>query len=340
MKILVLVSLLTFLSYYFACLQVENNKKKIFIFFFIIFSVILRSILHTNLNNDYYLYYDFRIFHKPNGFLSFLLNEPYLYSVYSFFNIFLESKVNVFLGIYWFNFLISSIFFIWILTRNDIEMIKKMILFTFHYFIFGFVVLRNGPAYILFAIYFYHAFRDKKFNWVLITPLMHISSSLMLVTYFYKLKNYYKILVLIPIVIISFFLIFKTYLRNIGAFDSILSKIDIYSQGMVVIGFMHKVFFVLIWILVIIGFVLYKKKMLHPIIITTLFIYSISFFINPVVAHRFSPYLFFALLLGPFVTTKNEKMLALCNRLSILLFPIFLYTLFLTHKNNLFLGIL
>jgi hypothetical protein len=332
--------LFTFLSYYFACLASTGTKQKIlYTGLFVVFSIALRVVLDVTLNNDYYYYYDFKIFHKPTSFLSFLVNEPYLYSVYAFFTFFFDAKKEVFLAMYWFNFLITTLFFIWLLYRKDVAMWKKMILFVFHYFLFGFVVLRNGPAYMLFALYFYYTFRSKKFNWILITPLMHISSCLLLVTYFHKWKNYFKGLLFAGIFITLFFLVLKPYLASIAAFTSIVSKIEIYSQGMPVVGFMHVLFFLFIFSLFLAGFLLYRKKMFHPILVTTLLFYGVTFFINPVVAHRFSPYVIFALLLFPFDTLKNEKMVVLLNRLTILLFPIFVYTLFNTHQHQLFMDV-
>lgn len=333
------ILLFTFLSYYFACLTFTNrNQKIVYTNLFFVFSVVLRAVLDVTLNNDYYFYYSFGIFHKPTGFLSYLLNEPYLYAVYSFFTLFLEAKNDVFLAMYWFNFLMSILFFIWLICRKDVEMWKKMILFVFHYFLFGFVVLRNGPAYMLFAMYFYYAFRDKKFNWIFITPLMHISSFLLLVAYFHKWKNYFKAVLIAGVLTGLFFLTMKPFLASINAFKSILSKIDIYSQGMAKVGFMHILFFLFVCSLIIAGFLLYKKKMLHPILVTTMLFYGITFFINPIVAHRFSPYLLYALFFLPFEDFKNEKIVILINRLSILLFPIFILMLDTAHKKEFFIN--
>lgn len=332
--ILILTSvLLTFLSYYFACLALDNSTRKmLFLVFFLISSFLVRIVINVDLNNDYYYYYNFDIFQKPTSFLNYLLNEPYLYSVYAFFDLLIEAKKDVFLALYWFNFIINSLFFIWLLFIEDLEAWKKMLLFVLHYFLFGFVLLRNGPAYILFAMYFYYAFRDKRFDWILITPFMHISSSLMLVTYFHKWKHYFKVLLLAPIFLFLFFLIFKPFLSTIQAFESILSKINIYWQGMPVIGILHILFFLFINVLVVLGFLFYKNKMLHPILVTTILFYGITFFINPIVAHRFSPYVLFALLLFPFEKIRNDKTVVLINRLTILLFPLFVYSLFNAHR--------
>ncbi|KIA99818.1 hypothetical protein OA93_03115 [Flavobacterium sp. KMS] len=328
---------LTFLSYYFGCLTCLDSKKNIlFILCFIISSIALRLIIHVSLNNDYLLYYNFQIFQKPNSFFSFLLNEPYLYSVYSVSNFFLDSKENVFLGVYWFNWLISSFFFVWLIRRIDVEAWKKMILFVCYYFILTFVLLRNGPAYILFALYFYYSFRKKNFNWILITPFMHISSCLLLVTFLHKSKYYFSVLVFIFSSIFFFYFFMSPFLLHIGAFESILNKISFYLKGISDIGIMHKIFFMLISFLIITGFVFYKKKMLHPILMTTVFIYMASYYINPIVAFRFSLYVIFALLLYPFNSVINDKKLRLINSLTIFLFPIFVFAMLKTHDTEMF----
>ena len=329
--------LLIFGSYYLASLSITNSRKRmVYLGCFLLSSCYLRLLLDANLNNDYYYYFDFQIFHKPTSFLSFWLNEPYLYGVYAFFSLLFEAKKDVFLGMYWFNFVITTIFFIWLLYRKDVEMWKKMFLFVLHYFLFAFVVLRNGPAYMLFAMYFYYTFRDRKFNWVLLTPLMHISSSLVLINYFHKWKYYFKMLLAAILFIGIFAFISKPLLTSIDAFKSILSKIDIYSRGMPEIGLLHILFFIFIFGLLGAGFVIYKRQLLHPIIITTALFYGITFFINPIVAHRFSPYIIFALLLFPVDTTIIGKKIFLLNRLTILLLPLFLYSLFNAHRTESF----
>ncbi|WP_157492754.1 hypothetical protein [Flavobacterium sp. TAB 87] len=304
----------------------------IFVGVFIVSSLVLRTMIKFELSNDYFLYYNFEIFHQPSGFLSYLINEPYLFAVYSFFNCLLEDKTTVFSAMFWFNFLLSTAFFVWLIFRNDIEAWKKILLFVVHYFLFGYVLLRNGPSYILFAVFFHYTFRDQKFNWVLLTPFMHISSSLMLITYLHKWKHYFKMLLALPIIAFLFYLILKHFLSEIVAFDSIRSKVEIYSQGMPLIGFMHILFFLCIAGLVGLGFIIYKRKMLHPILVTTFIFYCVTFFINPIVAHRFSPYLLFALLLFPFDKIKNDKAVLTINRLSVLLFPMFVYFLYQTHR--------
>lgn len=334
MMLLIVLLFCIFCTYYAGCLSLEHKNKKFFcVAIFIICSFALRGLVNVKWNNDYYLYYDFQIFHKPSTFLSYLFNEPYLYSVYAFFNFFLDDKKGIFLAMYWFNFLLTTLFFLWLLFRSDVAAFKKMLLFVMHYFLFGYVLLRNAPAYMLFTMFYYYTFREKKFKWVLLTPLMHISSCLLLITYFHKWNYYFKMLLVLPIIVLSAYFILKPFLIEISAFESIFSKIEIYSQGMQSVGYMHVLFFLCIFALVGLGIVFYSKKMLHPILVTTFLFYSLTFFINPVVAHRFSPYLLFALLLFPFDTIKNhEKTVVVIDRITIFLFPMFVYFLLHSHR--------
>ena len=332
------VAVLTFLTYYVACwTSLSSRNQKIAVTSFLIASIVLRMLVPTNLNNDFFYYYKFDIFHKPSSFLSYLINEPYLYSVYAFFSLFIEEKKDVFQAMYGFNFLIDTAFFVWLVLRKEVEMWKKMLLFTLHYFVFGYVVLRNGPSYMLFALFFYNAFRGQKFKWVWITPFLHISSCLMLVTYFHKWRHYFKALLFAPIILLLSFLVLKPFLASVREFDTILSKISIYSGGIPINGIMHLLFFLFIMVLIVLGFLLYKKKMVHPILVTTLFFYSSAFLISPIVAHRFTPYVLFALLLFPFEEIQYNKAIYFLNRLSVFLLPVFIYTLFNTHKTKLYL---
>lgn len=298
---------------------------------FVLSSLILRYFLDPNLNLDYFFYFDFKIFQKPEDLLSFFLREPYLYGVYSFFDFFCVDKVATFLGMYWFNYLIGTAFFVWLLTREDVQMWKKMFLFSCYYFFFTFVLLRNGPVYILFAYYFYYTFREKRFDLVLLSPFAHVSSLLLLLTYFNKKKFYLSLLLLTILTVPFLFFLLRPLLCEITAFQTIVSKVDAYSTSNFNFGILHQLFFFgVIVLLAVFGFV-YKKQIFNNIIITTVVIYVITFFINPLVGFRYSPYVFFALFLYDFEELLNAKIIRGLNLATILLFPGFLYALFHTH---------
>lgn len=331
MSLLIIISFFTFLFYYLSCFDFSNSKKLLCIVCFVVCSLFLRSILSPSLNNDFNLYYNFHIFQKPANFLSLFVNEPYLYCVYAFFSVFSDDKQIVFSCIYWYNHIIATIFFVWLLKVKDVEPWKKMLLFSIFYFFFAFVLLRNGPVYLLFGLYFYYNFRNIKFNYVLVAPFMHISSIVILIVFFHKWKNYYRYFFIICILLPICFLVFKPILQEVDAFQRILLKINEYLKLNNIAGIMDWLFFTFISGLLITGAMLYKKQMLHPFIITSAVFYYISYYFNPVVAFRFSPYILFALLFMNFEDLKNRKIFKLLNLSSVLLFPVFLFILYHTH---------
>lgn len=331
MILLIIVSLLNFLFFYLACLYFTKSKKRLFILCFVFCSLLLRGILNPVLNNDFYLYYNFNIFQKPTSFLSFFINEPYLYSIYLFFSIFSDDKLIIFSCIYWFNHIITTVFFVWLLNVKDVQGWKKMVLFSIFYFFISFVLLRNGPVYLLFALYFYYNFRNTKFNYVLVTPFMHISAIVMLIVYFHKWKNYYIYFFIICILLPIFFLISKPLLQEVDVFHRVIFKINQYLILYNVPGILDWLFFAFVSTLLIGGILLYRMQIRHPFLITTAAFYYIAYIINPIVAFRFSPYFLFAILLMNFDDSKNKKVFRILNLLSIFIFPVYLFVLYHTH---------
>ena len=238
----------------------------------------------------------------------------------------------IFLGIYWFNLFVTNTFFIWLATRKDVQMWKKMLLFTFYYFLFGFVLLRNSPAYFLFGLYFYYSYRGIKFNKVLLTPFMHISSIAMLIIFFHKSKYYFRFFLIIIIILVSLtILVLMPLLSEMLVLQKSMSKFDSYSEEMEVVSVFHKIYFLFITFVFFITVFVYKKKIVNPIILTTLVFYYVGFIFNPVIGFRFTPYIFFAILLYNFEGDFNIRITKILNVISFLLFPYFLYTLFDTH---------
>ena len=255
-----------------------------------------------------------------------------MYLIYKFFDFFISEKQILFLGIYWFNFLLTNVFFIWLATRKDIVIWKKILLFVFYYFLFAFVLLRNGPVYILFACFSYYSFRNKRYLKILFAPFMHISALALLILMFQRSKHYLKflfvaLLVLIPVLV--FFII--PILSDVMAIQGSISKADAYSEGIETVSVFHKIYFLFMSIVVFITIWIYKKQVLNPILITTILFYYISYFINPVIGFRFSPYVFFAILLFVLNSTVYSFFIRSLFVACFLLFPFFFLTLFDTH---------
>ena len=332
MILIILFTFLLFIFYFLASFNtLKSDHRIIFISLFVLSSIVLRYLINPEINKDYYGYFNFNNFFEPKDFLSFFFTEPYLYFVYKFFTFFSSDAVTIFLGLYWFNLILTNIFFIWLVSRRDIAIWKKTLLFTFYYFLFAFVLLRNGPVYILFACFFYYSYRNKNFQAVLLTPFMHISSLAMMITMFHK-KKYYLFILSTVLVIVPLMLFFiMPVLSDMLAFEKSLYKINAYSEEMDVVSVFHKMYFLFITVIVFVTFWIYKKKAFNPILLTAVGFYYIFFFLNPVVGFRFTPYVFFAILLFDFDGVYNKQVVKILNVASVLLFPYFLLTLFDTH---------
>jgi hypothetical protein len=335
MILIIAVVTLIFIFYYLASFNSSRlDHRVVFIIGFLIFTIFLRIDISPELNKDYYGYYDLHNFENPTDITSFLLSEPYLYLIYKFFEFFTTDKKYIFIGIYWFNFSITNFFFIWLATRMDVVIWKKMLLFVFYYFLFGFVLLRNGPVYIFYAYFFYYSYRNKKFKKIVLTPFMHLSALALMITLFQRNKYYFKfffsiLLFLLPVLIF----ILMPILTDIIALQGSMNKVDSYSEGIEVVSIFHKIYLLFVTMVILVTFIVYKKQAINPILITTIVFYYIFFFINPVLGFRFSPYVFMAILLFNFDGITNAQIwVKILNILSFLLLPYFLFTLFDTHS--------
>ncbi len=334
---ILLLTILVYLFFYLSCFNnIKSSHKYFFLFLFLLSSILIRVLIQPELNKDFDGYFYLHNFSDPEELISFIFSEPYLYLLYKFFNTFFSNKRDIFSCIYWFNFVLTNSFFVWVATRIDLKIWKKMVLFTFYYFLFGYVLLRNGPAYILFAYFFYYSFRDRNFNKIFIAPFMHLSSLALMITYFHKKKYYYKILSAIFLITIPlYFFILLPILSNLDALKNSLDKLDVYSNGSDSVGLFHKIYFIFISLVLITAITFFKKEFRNPILLSTTLIYYISFFVNPVLGFRFSPYLFMSILLFNYKGEINMAFNKILDISSFVLLPYFIFTLLDTHYINL-----
>lgn len=330
---ILITTILVFISYYLSSLNsVRLEYKVVFIFGFLFFGTALRAIINPELNNDYYGYFDIHNFETPENFLTFIFSEPYLLIVFKFFSLFSTNKQIIFLEIYWFNFIITNIFFLWLATRKDIVLWKKIMIFVFYYILFGFVLLRNGPVYMLFACFFYYSFRNRNYIKILITPFMHMSALALIILLFHKRKYYLKILFFVILGMIPIFIFFvMPVLSEVEAIKSSMSKVDSYSEELESVSIFHKVGLLFTTIIVLIAIFVYRKKAMNPIFITTILFYYITYLINPIMGFRFSPYLFLSILLFDFEGPYSARLVRNLNIMSFLLIPYFIFTLYNSH---------
>jgi hypothetical protein len=332
MYLTILSVIFTFIFYFLTCFNtLDLDHKYLFALFFLIGTIIIRVQIDVTLNKDYYGYYDHFNFDSRTNMIELFFSEPYLYFLFKFFEIFTNDKSAIFNLIYWFTFLLVNMFYIWLAFRKDVQMWKKMLLFVFYYFLFGFVLLRNGPAYLLFGLYFYYSYRGIKFNEVLLTPFIHISSLAMLITFFHKNKYYFRFFLITIIVVSLTILVLMPLLSEMLVLQNSISKADSYSVEVEVVSVFHKIYFLFITVVFLFSCYTYKNKIINPIILTTFILYYVGFMINPVVGFRFTPYIFFAILFFNFDGSFNNQFTKVLNLISFFLFPYFIYTLLDTH---------
>jgi hypothetical protein len=329
----VLISIL-FFNYYLLCQNhIKIQNKYTYVILFIFLSVFLRTIIPTEINKDYAGYFELYNFENPENLATFLISEPYLYGLFNFFQLFTTNKRIVIENIYLFNLFISLYFYVWLAFKKDIYLWKKVIIFVFYYFLTSYVVLRNAPVYFIYAYFFYYSFRNLKYKRIIFTPLMHISSVPLLILLFYKNKRYYSYLFLALVIFIPILItIVLPIIESVDEIRSSLDKADVYAEGMAEVGIFHKIYFCFISGILILGWLNIKEKIYHPLIITTFIIYYISFFINPVIGFRFSPYIILAILLNNFKSNFYIPGLnKFLNFSIIILLPYFIFTFIDTH---------
>ena len=113
---------------------------------------------------------------------------------------------------------------------------------------------------------------------------------------------------------------------------SVLGPQQHYLEEMEDISLSHQIFFGFISCILLLSWIFFRKQIFHPIIITTFLIYYFSYFINPIIGFRYSPYVILSILLTNFESKYEIKSLTeILNTVILVLLPYFLYTYFDTH---------
>ena len=328
---MIIVTIIVFLFFYLSCWNYSNiSYKYIFIFLFLIFACYLRSIIPIELNKDYYGYFEFYNFEDSENILGFLISEPYLYLVYKFFKFFIIDHTSIINLIYLFNFILINIFFVWLARKNDLNVWKKIIFLVFYYFLFAYITLRNAPAYVLFSVFCYYAYRNKKFNTILLMPFMHLSTLPFLISIFHNKKNYTRYLFLMFLLLtpVLLFYIFPL-LNSLTEFNHLTNKSNAYLVEELNAGKFHYIYLAFISIICLKLFLF--DKIFHPILITTIVFYYVAFYLNPVLGFRYSPYFFMAWLTLKTRKNTNSKIIYYFNLSSFATVIFFIFTLYDTH---------
>jgi hypothetical protein len=289
---MILISAFNFLFYFLATLSKEKKYKIILVFLFIITTIVLRALVDNSQLPDYDSYFSVIGKIEPDFSLNIIFTEPYYFQLVNYLNKIYsaEASINIF---YFINYLVTTIFFVWLLFVNDINSWKKVLLFSLFYYLFAYILLRNTLAYISVALLFYKINSKFCFKLSYLAFLSHLSSLPAL--FFGSLKNKigdFKLSFLMIVYILLFSMIIK-----FEAFQ-IYEKFSTYNDSAEFgVSIFHKLYFS--GFLVINLFLFFKeRKIIYnytylPLLIT----YLILQLSNGVMGYRFSIYLVIYLLM-------------------------------------------
>lgn len=288
---------------------------------------IVRDMTPFSINADYdAYYYGYGDIDQSLPWYLRLFREPYFFYLKSIAQLFTFDKKELFSYIYYFNFSITAIFFIWLALLKDVALWKKVVFYVIYYFLFSFTVLRNSPAYILVAVLFYYLQRDKRWYWGYLAFFAHISSIIALATSIFQNKK--PTLKFIIYAVSACLLIFV--FSKIPIFAALLFKFDAYSTLAKKASIAHIVFFLAFNLTTIFVFFWNRKIVFTNVYILLYLICIVLFMINPVMFFRFSIYTISYLITSP--TEKLTRIDKIFNNGVFLLFYYFIYTF---YANNL-----
>ncbi|WP_431611213.1 EpsG family protein [Chryseobacterium sp. 'Rf worker isolate 10'] len=287
----------------------------------LIVCIIIRDTTPMSANADYdAYYYGYGELDDSVAWYLQLFREPYFYYLKSVAGLFTFDKKELFNYIYYFNFSISAVFFIWLAQLKDVALWKKVVFYIIYYFLFSFTVLRNTPAYILVTVLFYFLQRDKRWHWGYWAFFAHISSIIAIgISFFQNKKPTLKFLIY-SIISVSLLFVFS----RISIFSALLFKLDAYATLQRKASIAHIVFFIAFNLVVFFTYFKNRKIVYTNVFILLYLVCVVLFAINPVMFFRFSIYAISYLITSP--TEKLTSIDKIMNNMVFLLFGYFVYT--------------
>ena len=304
---------MVFSSYYFLLKNIDKKRKYFFLFLFIFFSLTIKLIIPLSEIRDFFTYT--RVLsdkgHMKIRFVD-ILYEPYFLFLSKI--LLLWFSILQVLNFYYFLLFILSIsFFIWLAFLKDISLWKKYFLFNLFFILFTFILLRNGIAYMMTAMFFYYLSKDRFMISFFSALFFHITTIPVLFLSVLRKKrlNYY----IIPLGITLIFLFFYLFLNESSL---LFLKYKDFKKNSVFYNYtVHNVVFFISISIFISYLIFYKNKLLNYFYVSLIFFYVILFYFNAVMGFRFSFYIFLYL----FMNTKlifSSKVDAVFNKYSIL----------------------
>jgi len=320
-----------FVAFYIGAMNHKNKSISTFtLIIFLGLSLLFRIMIPFEDNADYYPYsvlrtYEFNIT-KP-------LHDPILALIYnSFYAISFGSKAFAIKGLYWTNFFISTSFFVFLIRKKELPLYKRVMFFSLYYFLFTYTLLRNGPGYILIALFYFNYLNSnllkRKVKYLWLSILFHYSTLSILVLHY--VTSFTKKQLIIAFVILVFALI-GVFIGLELSLDIISEKYASYSKSLREEQLSHKIWYIFVCSLFVLTFIenkyLANTKFHFLIFLVFLVLYKISH----IAGYRFSIYcIMYYLLLQPSKSffIRNQK---LFNFGSFVFVLYFIFTFYDTH---------
>jgi hypothetical protein len=289
-----LLFLVVFISYYFLLKNINNNRKYFYLLVFILFSIIIKLIIPLSELRDYFTYAKVL---SDKGYKKILfadiLFEPYFLFLskilLSWFSI---SQVLKFY--YFFLFMLSTSFFIWIAFIEEVSFWKKYFLFNIFFILFSFILLRNGIAYMMLALFFYYLSKDRFLLSFFSALFFHITTVPVLFLSLLREKklNFY----IIPLGVLIVFSFIYLFLNESSLF--FLKYKDFKKNSSFYNYTAHYTVFFLSLSYFTFCLFFFKKTLFNYFYFLLIFIYAVLFYFNPVMGFRFSFYILLYLMLN------------------------------------------
>ena len=323
-NIFVLMGIIIFILI--CCFFISYYKLSIgehWIYFFCL-ALVLRLLIPIPLVMDYAAYYSNNIYDYNFYGIIDVISEPALKLVYNIsFFLFNDKKQTVHF-IYWLNFA-GCTYLYYRISKYQIPFFKKMILFSFFYFFFTFVLLRNGIPYLLVFMFFYEINNTEgKLRKLIVASFFHATAAVVfLVRLIFEIKL--RRLIVYALVVLAILAVLAV--NNISVFDYFIQKFDAYAEV-----YHYRSVFHIIWMFFIFGifcwsFVENVAQSSSLFFITLMVVYIVLNYLNPVMGYRLSLYVLLFYLTLP---VKNPKLVKYVPDMDILSFGL-IFLLYLNY---------
>jgi hypothetical protein len=286
--------ILVFVSYYFLLKVQSNYTKYLFLILFIFLSLAIKYIIPLNKLRDYFTYT--RVL-SDNGYFVFQLYD-FVFEPY--FNLISKSLLHWFSipmvleFYYYFLFICGMAFFTWLAFLEDISLWRKYFIFNIFFILFSFILLRNGIAYMILALFFYYMSKGRFLFSSFGALLFHVTALPILFLSFFRNKklNFYIIPLGLAIILLFYFLFYNQSSLFYLKFKDFKKNSLQYNYTL------HNIVFTLSLLSFVLLMFFYKKILLNYNYGLLIVLYIVLFYFNAVMGFRFSFYILLYLLMN------------------------------------------